>query len=693
MTKNHTKPLFFLLNMDVIEDLHVGSGTGRGDIDAAVQRDRRGRPVIRASHFKGLLREAGKQLIAVKAGETEDFWPNISEENLSALLGAGGTQRSALRGTSFRIVNNPDSEIDTKRDDTLVWGATARQPENRSPMEGSLRFIEHVAAGTRFQATFRLYDSRPEHLLKIAYLFKILLRRVDRIGGNRNRGSGLVRLAWEEYLPSETSHKIITKGLCLRMVLRNLEPLCIAATGHPGNLIRSHSFIRGQTLRGALMAWLIHHRPSDNVQNDLKLFERLSVGDALPLPEAQTGTVLPIPLSIQTEKPKGENGSALPWWVHNTAPTKTFDDLYTERNSVAEKPKRPGPHEYVYRSVPTNSDTAWHRYSPLMRVQMRNAIPDRDAQKDAELFSVEEIAEDTRFQTELWFEKASDAQKFLDIFSDLFQGDWLTIGHGGRPVIVESIATESPTSTTADQDDWTLLLTSDLILRGPTLGFMDDLDIDTLCHLAGINKPLGSNWTIPKRATDTERLYGFNAASGLRRAPVLALRRGSCWRITGTDSKQLAKAFDLKINSGLPGLGERTEEGCGRFIITTEPFKNFSPLEKSKVTPPEVRNEWLLYEARALAKKITGEGPSLSQLQWLRAQALVAPNENALEKLLADIQFASTRRPQGGSTWDQFPIKHLASVLASCDTLEEKCLLMSYLVKWRVQTIKEETPK
>lgn len=653
MTEPTPSPLFIQLTVETVEDLHAGTGTGSGDIDALVQRDRHGRPVIRASHFKGLLREAGADLKTLG---------KVEEEALNRLLGAQGKTRGNLRLTSLRVVEGGR---------TLIWGSTKRVDGGRAPEEDTLRFVEHVAAGTRFAAQLRLADATSLPLLER------LLSRVDRIGGDRNRGIGLVKLHW---LPSSTLETrplaAAASGTRLRLVLRNLEPLCLPATGHPGNLIRSHSFIRGQTLRGALIAWAIHNgRPES-----LALFDRIAVGDALPLPEgpAVADTVLPIPLSILTEKPKAGNAD-LPWWVAGSPPAPEFDSLGEERRPD-EKPKRPGAREYLCRS---GNSGPWLRYTPAMRVRLRNATPKRDSGEEANLFSLEEIAEETCFQAELRFADQGAAQDFLGNFAPLLGSDWLAIGRGGQPVVVESITglRESPSKTFTD--DWTLTLVSDLILRGEHLGFLDHLDIDRLCRLAGIESQGG--WGVEKPVVEAEAVHGFNAVSGLHRAPVLAIRRGSCWRITGAGSAELAKALAEKS-----ALGERVREGFGRFLIDAQPITQIDRPQRSVDQPPVNRNEALLALARKLAGKINDKGPSLSQLQWLRAQALAAAKDSEIDTLLKEIETAPQRRPQGGKAWNAFPAAPLRKELARLPSLSEKSHLISCLVQWRVSQEKEQ---
>jgi hypothetical protein len=648
----------------MLDDLHTGTGTGSGDIDALVARDRQGWPVIRASHVRGLLREAGEELIAHGA---------LRPSALDALLGAPGKQRGALRMTSLRTVGDMAG--------TLVWGSTARTKGSRAPQPDTLRYVEYVASGTAFQATLRLDgpESRP--------LLERLLVRIDRVGGDRNRGGGLIQLVWRE-LPAPPQPVPQPTGTRLRLVLRNLEPLCLPATGHPGNLIQGLSFIRGQTLRGALLAWAIQTGRAEAVET----FKSLAVGDALPLPEglAPAAIVLPMPLSIGTPKPQAGDPD-IPWWAVDSSDPVPVDRLCQHeeqegRDGQRENLKRPGAHEYLCRA---DARKSWIRYAPSMRVRLRNATPKRGSNGEAILFSAEEIAEDTCFQAELRFADQAASAAFAETFAPLFGGDWLAVGRGGAPVVVESISTVEGNLATQGggaeyQDEWILTLTSDLIARGPNLGFLDNLDIPALWRLAGRTEPERSEGKlrILDRAAETERVYGFNAVTGLPRAPALALRRGSCWKVGGEGGAVLAAALDAK-----GALGERTGEGFGRFLIDVQRGDGAFVKSQAKAGPPNPRpHETLLALARELAGQIKNPGPSLSQLQWLREQALAATDGKQLDALLWEIETAPDRRPQGGKAWRNFPVKDVRE--ASLE-LPEKRQLISYLVKWRIPKAKD----
>lgn len=93
------------IELKLLEDLHTGSGTGSGDIDALLARDRDGRPVLRASHVKGVWR-----------GATTD------QAIKKTLFGARGEAGGQLSLTSLYAVQVPEE---------LRWSSTSFQVGSR----------------------------------------------------------------------------------------------------------------------------------------------------------------------------------------------------------------------------------------------------------------------------------------------------------------------------------------------------------------------------------------------------------------------------------------------------------------------------------------------------------------------------------------------------------------------------------
>ncbi len=113
------------IEIELLEDLHTGSGTGHRGIDAVLASDRDGWPVIRASHVLGVWADA---LRAVKP------------EAVTRLFGAARNERGSLVMSSFYALAEPDR---------LVWLSSSREPDSRVPKEDTLRSREYVAAAAR----------------------------------------------------------------------------------------------------------------------------------------------------------------------------------------------------------------------------------------------------------------------------------------------------------------------------------------------------------------------------------------------------------------------------------------------------------------------------------------------------------------------------------------------------------------
>lgn len=416
----------YTLTAELLSDAHLGSGSGGGGIDAHVARDRHGHPVIWASHVEGVLRDAARRLrLDQAAGD---------------LFGRAGGQRQRAVFTSLYTGERPESH---------VWRSTARKAfDNRAPKDDTLRVVEYVPKGTKLEGEVELPANELPALQR-------LVQEVDALGGGRSTGAGRVKLALAEI--SSTPRKVGAPSGRLVLLLKNRDPLCITATAMPDNLIPSLSFVPGRALLGAVAAWLIAE--GDRETASLLTSGRVSVSDALPLPQSPTQLdsveVLPAPLSLQSEKPKGAAGD-VPWWAHATEATQWRDAFDT-----TEKLKRPGDDLFVCRASPSDP---WTTFRPSRRVRLRNGRPDL-AQADASLFAIEQIVEETLFLADLRG-SLEDMKTLAEKLAPVLEGRrWLRVGRAGAPVEVTELAWSDavPSVNTAEQA--LLTLTSDLLVR------------------------------------------------------------------------------------------------------------------------------------------------------------------------------------------------------------------------------------
>lgn len=510
------------LDCELLSDAHPGSGSGGGGVDALVARDRHGRPVIWASHVEGVLRDAARRLSG--AEQAGDFFGR-----------AGGQQQRAVFTSLFA----------TSDRGARIWRSTAREAfDNRAPKDDTLRVVEHVPKGTRFEGHVELPASDVP-------LLRRLLAEVDALGRGRATGAGRVRLTATEAPPPGRTVGPATGRLVL--LLRNLEPLCITATATPDNLIPSLAFIPGRTLLGALAGWLIGTGHRDAAA--MLVGGAISVSDALPVPQPperlSEAEVLPAPLSLQSAKPSGTTGE-VPWWAQAPEVVRRVDGSVSEAKGM--KLKRPEADLFVFRPQP---EAPWQAYRPELRVRLRNGRPD-PGQADPSLFAIEQIVEQTAFLCELRGDPTFMAKIAKALEPVLAGRRWLRVGRAGAPVEVAKMAWSKAPKPITTTPAMILTLTSDLLVRDELLRWCTSVDQARLSQLPGWPATVHVSPIMQDRAS----IHGFNGTARLWRMPAAGVRRGSVFRVEGDGVRELAE----RAARG-DWLGERTHEGHGRFRL------------------------------------------------------------------------------------------------------------------------------
>ncbi len=666
------------IRAELLADAHFGTGSGGGGIDALLARDRRGRPVIWASHVEGVLRDAARRLRDDQA--VNDFFGQ-----------AGGVQQRALF-TSLYASESPESHI---------WRSAARQSyDNRAPKDDTLRAIEFAPRGMVFVGKVELPD-------RDLPLLQRLVQEVDALGSGRASGAGRLSLSLKEALPAEGVVGQPTKHL--KLLLKNCDPLCITATATPDNLIPSLAFVPGRALLGTLTAWLIAE--GENSAAALLTSGRISVSDALPLPNEPrsliSAEVAPAPLSLQSEKPRGTAAPG-PWWAKPRADVKRIDTW-----TVTEKLKRPEEDLFVYRPAP---DQAWVAFRPARRVRLRNGRPD-PKQADASLFAIEQIVEETRFLAEL-SGSPDDMGCLAKALKPILAGQrWLRIGRSGTPVEVVQSAWLTKTDSTKDSSPgsqsskqpreqtnetdakktFRLTLTADLLVRDDLLRWRTALDEASFRAL--IKEP---NLCIKRSMQEWVMVHGFNGRSRLWRMPAAAIRRGSVFEVSGLGVAELMR----RAAQG-DWLGERTHEGFGRFRldevlpgVTHDAGLGNEPADAVSDDPDDPTeaiaaqtHQWLGAH-KALAKPATTVERKPSLAQWLdlvadlKRDALVADLKRDAEKAIDDRLNPTTVGARG---WKHADAKAIVEKLKEISDPESRELHAYLFVRWlRVAMRKEK---
>lgn len=288
--------------LTLLSDGCIGSGFGGETVNDLLARDHHGRPVIRASHIKGLLREC-LQVIGDEREWLVDLDAycfgaegNINNSGTVRFTDASCREIPAVREISRTSINSLGTALDT-----------------------TLRTTEVVAAGTEFRGTLRLNEEAGE---AVETAVKLALLTLNAVGGGRTRGSGACLISIEgenrgpgELLrhldsqlktaslperastlnvPSDLNPEPEGKAVLLQLSFTAESPVCCPE--HPvgdGNVIRSGLGIPASAVLGAVITRLASTDPS--AAHSAFLDQRTRAWPLLPCPYAE---VLPVRVSL-----------------------------------------------------------------------------------------------------------------------------------------------------------------------------------------------------------------------------------------------------------------------------------------------------------------------------------------------------------------------------------------------------------
>ena len=156
----------------LVSDAETSSGLGSDLIDGLVARNVDGNPVIPASHIKGLMRQAVKDLPGMVV--TDD-----TKKKFLDVFGVPGIQRE--NGALFSVT---DACVDGEATTRLI--SRTEIDDNGVAKDSSLRTNEAISAGCKFSGNVHLnVESKFVDLL-----VRYSLLSVFEVGGSRNRGAG-----------------------------------------------------------------------------------------------------------------------------------------------------------------------------------------------------------------------------------------------------------------------------------------------------------------------------------------------------------------------------------------------------------------------------------------------------------------------------------------------------------------------
>ncbi len=563
-----TRQLRFRILMELLEDLHVGSGLGvSGVYDSGQVRERNGEPYIPWTTLRGLAAEGAKRLCRIQ--------PASYKASAMAALFRG--EQGGGEGCSFT-----DLRVEGASHPLVLHSQTAIDHETGTALDHTLRTRECVPRGTTFVGFLEVFHpvDGAEKLLTDA------VRITKSIGGGRRRGTGLVRFTITQERSERTRKDAVPISsldptfTVIRILAVAEEPITIVPGDQTTFTMRTLPYVPGATLLGALRhEWRTRAAGSNDSVEGTLAGVGTSFGDLLPLPPrvekwtAGEPMPIPAPASLQLPKRAGASGSGefatLGWAFQTPAGSRSLQDLggadtLLGMTSVA-NPKGVPPGRFVW----PDPRRGLLLYEPSLERRSRNAIDAsrRSVREERGLFAQECIAAGTCFAGELVFFGAGAAGRASEFLAwaegCLEEGGLLRIGRGRRALRITGISFHEP--PVPDRASQTLTFTSPLALREGYGGYLttlaDPAPLQEALRNAGLSESEANavRWEGPQQAPSTVA-RGFHYG-GLPAFAKGGLGAGTCLSLLSCGNPvSLARA-------GQRGIGEGIAQGWGRFVL------------------------------------------------------------------------------------------------------------------------------
>jgi CRISPR-associated protein Csx10 len=672
-----SEPLRFVIDVELLSDLHVGSGLARGTLDATVARDPDGLPEVPATTLRGVLRDSAEAIAA--ALDTRDdgsSWRALTatlfgtQPSLEA-AGSAGPTPGALTLRGARIRGELRSRLLDREIVPLLTGPRSQVRIDRGSGTASddmLRTIEVARAGLLLAADVQIDVASLGPATDAAVtLLAAAAGITTRVGGGRRRGLGHVsmRLSGEhsDGLDDERRTAILSApapeavrsmpdgapnapagavsdgsreadsagdgdAVAVSVIITTVDPVLVPRR-MAGNVTESHDHIPGRVLLPLVAQALrgLGVDPGPEIASG-----RVRVTDARPASSGRGST--PTPFCLAREP----------------GATEVINRL-VERQRPGMKPLRGG-----HLSYGGGDRISIERAGMVLR--MHNAVDDEtgrvgDADSGGGLFAVSAIDARSRLAGHVLLAPGSGVDP--EQLARALEGD-ASIGTArrgsyGAVRIVASVAgrEERPVEwgevrDVAADGTFVVWLVSDCVLLDPATLAPDPTVTGLLAEVArGLGLDAGALRTDTEDDavhTRTARHDAWHARWGTPRPTLPALCAGSVVRVR-TDAPIEKAWLEALVRRG---VGERRGEGFGRIAI--------DPAWSARTT---LRLEdWVV--AQSVAHDATA-GPPLSE----GSVSLVAALEGeALERRWASLVDAAGRRSASGKDRHPLPLGKLS---------------------------------
>ena len=591
--------------LETLEDFHIGSGESNiGLYDDGQIKDNNNLPCIPSDTFKGLLRQSCREMVYLTKIEQID----TNYGDIFSMI----FDYKALESLDISLSFDRDASLKQDKDYFIIHTSNEVDSVTGITKEGSLRSLECARKGLIFNGELRyiLWSDEKEKI--VTELLEYGLKNIKRIGGNRRRGLGLVKisdikLAEQKNVNNNEKEleKLKESNNCkIKVILELLEDVTIGSAGERGNYTPTLDYIPSSTVFGMLRKNLCCIKKDTEDLSDYLDDGAITITDFYPIPSndidyKKIKNIIPVPFSLRKikdadkyVKKENENNISLinkdiPHWIYKDNLAKIVKNLATQSTLIPTKKGEDKTSDksfkggYIIEETNNNIErSAIH--SPKTRVIMRNRIDEQSqTTKDAALFTQEQIKKNSFFMGTIHFKSANDKKQFITDFSDYLNGNYsFHIGRGGKAIKVKYVFEEEDNifnidsiiehsksiknfyNNKSDNSYFTITLLSDAVLYDEELNQLDDITNDIIAELFTIGK---NDISIVNKVSFSDTIQGFSGTAGLRKFSDKIIKKGSSYLFEYKGN--IEDIVDKLIEIEKKGIGFKKNEGFGQILI------------------------------------------------------------------------------------------------------------------------------
>ena len=621
------------VTLELLSDMHIGNGLSDGVVDADFDRDESGRPCVKGSTLKGLLRESCLDLLECLGGKVAD----------------GGALMEAVFGRSEEgpgagaVVFPFLRPVEAARKARTVTGHTQIDAKTGAPAKGRLYLVAHAPVGLRFEGELADGGVPAEQLARARALLSLGLLNLEGVGGKRRAGKGRVKARpadWKDHKSPELREKVIEALTVLKTPpaaaaakqargpalpgIRSLSesgtvcaldltftaeaPLCLPDGPPTGNRFGCLDHVPPGSLAGLFFNLLKRRGYAEEDIERLLAARAIAFPSLLPVPGGADAPAdafpVPWPLSLEAcKKARGEAG-------HHFA-----DGLGRAPGLCAKCKGAVGPEAGKFFRLSTEGVRVGGVSKTLT---MHNRI-DRATQTttDAGVFTQEGIPEGTVFRGRIFFA----TPELRSFWTELLGGGGKTavaaFGKGrnrgyGRGILkwAEAAETALPgfdARCAAAGETFSLLLLSPAILLGDSLAVKNAPDGEDLAFALGEAAPFcnldnGDGAAFSRLVP----VFPYNSHRTMPEFPEMVLTPGSVFQFRWKEGVSGERKRLLLSRLECLGIGERRNLGYGRCM--TNPLAGVALAADARLEiEPQIRKAGRRLSENAVAARAAAD--------------------------------------------------------------------------------------